>query len=717
MRVTDFAAQLQEGLPYPRGATWNGSGTNFALFSANATKVELCLFEADGLTEIERITLPEYTDQVFHGYLPNVKPGQFYGYRVHGPYEPEAGHRFNPNKLLLDPYARAHAGTLEWNPALFGYQMETGDDLTFDERDNAPFMPKCVVVDPNFDWRGQPNQRTTPWDSTILYEAHVKGLTMHHPGVPEHLRGTYAGLGEQAVLDHIKSLGVSSVELLPVHAFVQDSQLVEKGLANYWGYNSIGFFAPEPRYAHDVANSLREFKEMVARFHETGLEVILDVVYNHTAEGNELGPTLSFKGIDNATYYRLIPDQPRYYINDTGTGNTVNLSHPRVIQLVTDSLRYWADEMHVDGFRFDLGTILAREPHGFDEQSGFLRAVGQDPTLASVKLIAEPWDIGPGGYQVGSFPPGWAEWNDKYRDTVRDFWHGEASVAALAPRLCASPEEYNHSGRRSWACVNFITAHDGFTLNDVVSYDGKHNEANGEDGKDGSDDNRSWNCGVEGETDDPEILALRERQIRNFLATLLLSKGTPMLLAGDEFARTQGGNNNAYCQDSEIGWLDWDIQEKGKGLITFTRKLTALRRRFPVLHRARFLSGKVDEELGVKDVTWVNPAGLEMEPAEWEDTSARCLGMMIDGRARATALRRRGEDETLLLIFNAWHDLINFTLPETADAEGWERLIDTNAPDASDERFAVGATYQVTGRSVVVFRLVQSDQGASIASR
>ncbi|WP_267387933.1 glycogen debranching protein GlgX [Sphingomonas sp. GC_Shp_3] len=714
--MTDFAAQLQEGLPYPRGATWNGSGTNFALFSANATKVELCLFEADGLTEIERITLPEYTDQVFHGYLPNVKPGQFYGYRVHGPYEPEAGHRFNPNKLLLDPYARAHAGTLEWNPALFGYQMETGDDLTFDERDSAPFMPKCVVVDPNFDWRGQPNQRTTPWDSTILYEAHVKGLTMHHPGVPEHLRGTYAGLGEQAVLDHIKSLGVSSVELLPVHAFVQDSQLVEKGLANYWGYNSIGFFAPEPRYAHDVANSLREFKEMVARFHETGLEVILDVVYNHTAEGNELGPTLSFKGIDNATYYRLIPDQPRYYINDTGTGNTVNLSHPRVIQLVTDSLRYWADEMHVDGFRFDLGTILAREPHGFDEQSGFLRAVGQDPTLASVKLIAEPWDIGPGGYQVGSFPPGWAEWNDKYRDTVRDFWRGEASVAALAPRLCASPEEYNHSGRRSWACVNFITAHDGFTLNDVVSYDGKHNEANGEDGKDGSDDNRSWNCGVEGETDDPEILALRERQIRNFLATLLLSKGTPMLLAGDEFARTQGGNNNAYCQDSEIGWLDWNIQEKGKGLIAFTRKLTALRRRFPVLHRARFLSGKIDEELGVKDVTWVNPAGLEMEPAEWEDTSARCLGMMIDGRARATALRRRGEDETLLLIFNAWHDLINFTLPETADAEGWERLIDTNAPDASDERFAVGATYQVTGRSVVVFRLVQSDQAASIAS-
>jgi isoamylase len=708
-RVTDFAARLKEGLPYPRGATWDGEGTNFALFSANATKVELCLFDADGTTEIERITLPEYTDQVFHGYLPDVKPGQFYGYRVHGPYQPEAGHRFNPHKLLLDPYARAHAGTLEWNPALFGYQMETGDDLTFDERDSAPFMPKCVVVDPDFDWRGQADKPAVPWDATVIYEAHVKGLTMRHPGVPEHLRGTYAGLGQPAVLDHVRALGISSIELLPVHAFVQDSQLVEKGLANYWGYNSIGFFAPEPRYAHDVANSLREFKEMVARCHENDLEVILDVVYNHTAEGNELGPTLSFKGIDNATYYRLLPDQPRYYINDTGTGNTVNLSHPRVIQLVTDSLRYWAQEMHVDGFRFDLGTILAREPHGFDEQSGFLRAVGQDPALAAVKLIAEPWDIGPGGYQVGSFPPGWAEWNDKYRDTVRDFWRGQASVAELAPRLCASPDEYNHSGRRSWACVNFVTAHDGFTLNDVVSYDSKHNEANGEDGKDGSDDNRSWNCGVEGETDDPDILALRERQIRNFLATLLLSQGTPMLLAGDEFARTQGGNNNAYCQDSEIGWLDWDIKDKGDGLIAFTRRLTALRRRFPVLHRARFLVGEVNEELGVKDVTWINPAGTEMEAASWQDDSARCIGMMIDGRARVTGLRRRGEDETLLIVFNAWHDVIDFTLPDTASAAGWERLIDTNAPDAGEEQFEIGSTYQVTGRSVLLFRLVQAE--------
>jgi isoamylase len=704
-----FASQLKEGLPYPRGASWDGKGTNFALFSANATKVELCLFDEDGRREIERITLPEYTDQIFHGYLPGVKPGQFYGYRVHGPYEPEAGHRFNPNKLLLDPYARAHAGALEWNPALFGYEMETGDDLSFDERDSAPFMPKSVVVDSNFEWKGRPRQNATPWDRTIFYEAHVKGMTMRHPQVPEALRGTYAGLGRQPVLDHIKGLGVTSVELLPVHAFVQDSQLVEKGLANFWGYNSIGFFAPEPRYAHDIANSLREFKEMVSRFHEADLEVILDVVYNHTAEGNELGPTLSFKGIDNQTYYRLMPDQPRYYINDTGTGNTVNLSHPRVIQLVTDSLRYWADEMHVDGFRFDLGTILAREPHGFDEQSGFLRAVGQDPTLATVKLIAEPWDIGPGGYQVGSFPPGWAEWNDQYRDTVRDFWRGKGSIAALAPRLCASPQEFDHDGRRAWACVNFITAHDGFTLNDVVSYNDKHNEANGEDGKDGHSDNRSWNCGAEGETDDVGIQALRERQIRNFLATLLLSQGTPMLLAGDEFARTQGGNNNAYCQDSEIGWLDWDMGDKGRGLIDFTAKLTDLRRRFPVLHRTRFLTGETNEELGVRDIRWINPAGREMEEEDWNDPRAQCVGMMIDGRARVSGLQRRGEDESLLLIFNGWEDVVEFTLPDTAAAKGWERLLDTNAPTAEDQNFAIGEVYAVTGRSVILFRLLQSE--------
>ncbi|MGH7077126.1 MAG: glycogen debranching protein GlgX, partial [Acetobacteraceae bacterium] len=597
---------VKEGLPNPRGANWDGSGTNFALFSAHATKVEVCLFDGTGARETARIELPEYTDQIFHGYLPDVGPGTFYGYRVHGPYEPDAGHRFNANKLVLDPYARAHAGALQWDPAVFGYRMESGDDLTFDERDSGPFMPKSVVVDPNFDWRGRARRQFVPWDHTIIYEIHVKGFTRRHPKVAENLRGTYAGLGTKEVIDYIKSLDVTSVELLPVHTFINESHLQEKGLADYWGYNSIGFLAPDPRYAADVPNSLREFKEMVARFHEAGLEVILDVVYNHTAEGNERGPTLSFKGIDNATYYRLLPDEKRHYINDTGTGNTLNLSHPRVIQLVTDSLRYWAEEMHVDGFRFDLGTILAREPHGFDEQSGFLKAVGQDPVLNSVKLIAEPWDCGPGGYQVGGFPPGWAEWNDKFRDTVRDFWRGEANAAALAPRLCASAEEFNRAGRRAWACVNFIAAHDGFTLNDTVTYNEKHNEANGEDNKDGHSDNRSWNSGIEGPTDDPGINELRARQIRNMLATLILSQGTPMLLGGDEFGRTQGGNNNAYCQDNEISWLDWSIGEKGKALIRFVRKLTGLRHRYPALRRTRFLTAEFNEELGLKDVTWIN---------------------------------------------------------------------------------------------------------------
>ncbi len=704
--ASSIASRIKEGLPFPRGATWDGTGTNFALFSANATKVELCLFDTDGKTEVERITLPEYTDQIFHGYLPDVTPGTFYGYRVHGPYEPEAGHRFNPNKLLLDPYARAHAGTLTWDPAVFGYTVETGDDLSFDERDSAPFMPRCVVVDPNFDWHGQPRGKATPWDRTVLYETHVKGFTKLHPDVPEHLRGTYAGLGEKRVVDYIRSLGVTSVELLPIHTFIDDDYLIEKGLRNYWGYNSIGFFAPDPRYACDVPNSLREFKEMVSRFHEADLEVILDVVYNHTAEGNELGPTLSFKGIDNASYYRLLPDEKRFYINDTGTGNTLNLSHPKVIQLVTDSLRYWVEEMHVDGFRFDLGTILAREADGFSDQSGFLRAVGQDPTLGTVKLIAEPWDIGPGGYQVGSFPPGWAEWNDKFRDTVRDFWRGEATVSELVQRLCASAEQFDHDGRRTWSCVNFVTAHDGFTLNDVVSYNEKHNEANGEHGRDGSDDNRSWNCGAEGPTDDPEIKALRQRQMRNMLATLLLSQGTPMILAGDEFARTQGGNNNAYCQDSEIGWLHWDIHEKGDSLIDFTRTLTGLRDRFPVLRRTRFLTGETNEELGVKDVAWISATGNEMADADWADSNTKCFGMMIDGRARVTGLRTRGDDETLLIVINGWEDVVEFKLPDTAEALEWELLLDTNAPDlAPGSNFPVGESYWATGRSVLLFRL------------
>lgn len=706
------AAAFREGLPHPLGATWTGKGANFAVFSANATKVEVCLFDSTGAKETARIELAEYTDQIFHLYVPDVMPGTFYGLRVHGPYEPDVGHRFNPNKLLLDPYARAHAGELTWNPALFGYRMESGDDLTFDERDSAAFMPKCVVVDPNFDWHGEPGRQFVPWRHTVVYEAHVKGFTKLHPQVPEHLRGTYAGLGTKEVIDYVKSLGVTSIELLPVHTFINDSQLVEKGLANYWGYNSIGFFAPDPRYAADVPNSLREFKEMVARFHEAGLEVILDVVYNHTAEGNERGPTLSYKGIDNASYYRLLPDQKRYYINDTGTGNTVNLSNMRVIQMVTDSLRYWAQEMHIDGFRFDLGTILAREPHGFDEHSGFLKAVGQDPALNAVKLIAEPWDCGPGGYQVGGFPPGWAEWNDKFRDTVRDFWRGEALPAALAPRLCASGDLFNHKGRRTWACVNFVTAHDGFTLNDLVSYNEKHNEANGEDNKDGSSDNRSWNSGAEGPTDDPAINELRARQMRNILATLLFSQGTPMLLAGDEFARTQNGNNNAYCQDSDISWLNWNIEQKGQDLIAFTRKLLGLRREYPILRRTRFLTGSYNEELGVKDVSWINANGSEMRDEDWQDGQLKCFGMLMDGRAQPTGIRTRGRDATLLMILNSFHDVVKFTLPAAANGEAWKRLLDTNVPNGDDaERFAVGDVYDVTGRSLLLF-VLQTDASA-----
>ena len=583
-------APIREGLPHPRGATWDGKGTNFAIFSANATKVEVCLFDDKGEQELDRVALPEYTNQIWHGYLPDVRPGTVYGYRVHGPYEPEAGHRFNPNKLLIDPYAMAHIGEIKWDPAVFGYNMESGDDLTFDERDSAPFMPKCVVVDPNFDWHGQQllTEVRVPFDDTILYELHVKGFTKCFPGLDEHLRGTYAGMGSDPVVKYIKELGVTSVELLPIHFFLNDSHLLEKGLVNYWGYNTIGFFAPDARYAVNRDQALREFKEMVARLHGAGIEVILDVVYNHTAEGNERGPTLSFKGIDNASYYRLLPDKPRYYINDTGTGNTVNLSHPRVIQMVTDSLRYWAEQTRVDGFRFDLGTILAREPNGFDNQSGFLKACSQDPCLAKVKLIAEPWDCGPGGYQVGGFPPGWAEWNDKFRDTTREFWVGHASPSKLTESLCASTAIFNHQGRRPWASINFVTAHDGFTLNDVFSYNEKHNEANGENNTDGSSNNNSWNCGVEGPTDDQDVINLRKRMIRNVLATLLLAQGTPMLVAGDEFGRTQGGNNNAYCQDNEISWLNWDLHEKGQELVAFTRRLMRMRHQYPILRRNLF---------------------------------------------------------------------------------------------------------------------------------
>ena len=698
---------IQEGAPYPLGATWDGKGVNFAIFSAHATRVEVCLFDTAG-RETARIPLPEYRDETWHGYIPGIGPGQSYGYRVHGPYEPQAGHRFNPNKLVLDPYARAHIGELKWDPAVFAYKLDHPDkDLAFDDRDSAPFMPKCVVVDPNFDWARHQQRARIPWDRTIVYETHVKGFTKLHPAVPKAERGTYRGLSHAEVVGYIKSLGVTSVELLPVHTFINDNFLLERKLTNFWGYNSIGFFAPDPRYAADPSTSLQEFKEMVARFHDAGLEVILDVVYNHTAEGNELGPTLSFKGIDNASYYRLMPDQKRYYINDTGTGNTFNLSSPAVIRMVCDSLRYWVQEMHIDGFRFDLGTILARAPGGFDTHNGFMKACLQDPVLARVKLIAEPWDCGPGGYQVGGFPPGWGEWNDKFRDTVRDYWRGDANVTALAPRLCGSPDLFNHRGRQPWASVNFITAHDGFTLNDTVSYNEKHNDANGEGNRDGHSHNRSWNHGAEGPTDDKSINDLRERQMKNMLATLLLSQGTPMLLAGDEFARTQGGNNNAYCQDNGISWVDWDHDEQAARLIEFTREVIALRHKYPILRRVRWLTGRFDEELEVKDLEWINANGSPMQDEQWADGGQKCFGMLLDGRARETGVRRRGELTTLLLVVNSWHDIVPFKLPEPPGGKAWTLLLDTVRPDLPDDkRFEAGSMFDVTGRSLLLFQLV-----------
>jgi isoamylase len=705
-------SRVQEGSAFPLGATWDGLGVNFALFSANATKVELCLFDDHGRRELERIELPEFTDEVWHGYLPDARPGTIYGYRVHGPYEPQAGHRFNPHKLLLDPYAKAMVGGLTWHESHFGYRIGR-DDLSFDRRDSAGHMPKCRVVDPAFTW-GRDRAPAIPWERTVLYETHVRGFTMGHPAVPERLRGTYAGLAAHDVVDYVRSLGVTSVELLPVHAFLDDKHLLERGLRNYWGYNTIGFFAPEPRYS--ATGEVKEFKEMVAHFHDAGIEVILDVVYNHTAEGNELGPTLSFKGIDNASYYRLPEEDRRRYINDTGTGNTLNLSHPRVLQMVTDSLRYWASEMRVDGFRFDLATILGREPYGFDEGGGFLDSCRQDPVLSRVKLIAEPWDCGPGGYQVGGFPPGWAEWNDRYRDTVRSYWKGdEGMLGELAARLTASADLFNRRGRKPWASVNFVTAHDGFTLNDLVSYNDKHNEANGEGNRDGHGHNLSWNCGVEGPTDDPAIRALRERQKRNFLATLLLSQGTPMLLAGDEFGRSQGGNNNAYCQDNETNWFDWaGVDEAGEALRAFVRRLIGLRNAYPVLRRSRFATGELDPELDVRDIRWINPSGDDQTEEQWRDPHARCLGMLLDGRARTSGLRRRGHAATVLLVTNAYHDAVNFRLPEAPGGDEWSLLLDTGDPRRDgDAAGRSGEDWLVGGRSLLLFVLRQQ-RGAAL---
>jgi isoamylase len=702
MRVT-------EGSPSPRGPTWTGLGVNFSVFSEHATKVEVCVFDESGERELERVELPEYTNQVFHGFLPEARPGMIYGYRVHGPYDPLNGHRFNPNKLLLDPYARCIVGELKWNPALYGYKLETGDDLSFDKRDSAPFMQKAKIVDPAFTW-GADRKPSTSWHNTVIAELNVRGYTKRHPDVSETYRGTFLGLADPAVIRHIKSIGVTAIEILPAHGFVNDEFLVQRGLANFWGYNSISFFSPERSYCSAGASELAvgEFKEMVARLHDAGLELIMDVVYNHTAEGNEKGPTLSFKGIDNASYYRLLPDNKRFYINDTGTGNTLNLSHPRVIQMVTDSLRYWTQEMHVDGFRFDLGTILAREPYGFDQQSGFLRAVGQDPVLQDVKLIAEPWDCGPGGYQVGQFAPGWAEWNDRFRDTVRGFWKGdEGLLPDFATRITASADKFNWGGRRPWSSVNFITAHDGFTLNDLVSYNDKHNDANGENNRDGHGHNLSWNCGAEGPTDNADITKLRERQKRNLLATLMFSEGLPMLLAGDEFGRTQQGNNNAYCQDNEISWVDWNIDEAGKSLTRFVAKLARIRREFPILRRDRFLSGEFNENLQLRELTWLSPSAEPMTEAQWHDPVAKCVGLVLDGRAQTTGIKRRGGDRTVLWIVNASHTVVKFKLPEVNDGMIWRLLIDTNQPELEEQPlFDFGDVYEVTARSTLLLELM-----------
>ncbi len=698
--------KVSQGMPQPMGATWDGTGTNFSLFSENATKVQLCLFDEAGQQEICRIALPEFTDGIWHGCIEGVSPGTVYGYRVEGPYYPTEGHRFNPNKLLLDPYATAHTGKLVWGPEIFGYVMESGDDTTFDTRDSAAFVPKCIVTDPAFEWHDTPQKPRTcrvPWDETILYELHVKGYTKLHPDLPEHLRGTYAGLGAPQVVRHIHSLGVTSIELLPVHTFLDESHLHDLQLTNYWGYNSIGFFAPDPRYAAEPKHALQEFKTMVAQYHDACMEVILDVVYNHTAEGNERGPTLSFKGIDNRSYYRLHAENRRYYVNDTGTGNTVNVSHPRVLQMICDSLRYWVEQGHVDGFRFDLGTILAREPDGFDQGAGFLKVVAQDPVLSRVKLIAEPWDIGPGGYRVGEFPPGWMEWNDTFRDRCRSFWIGEGSSTELAQALSGSPEIFNKQGRRPWTSVNFVTAHDGFTLHDLVTYRGKHNLANGEDNRDGSDKNISSNSGVEGPTDDATITQQREGRMRNLLACLLLAQGTPMLLAGDEFARTQGGNNNAYCQDNEISWVDWDLLETREAMVHFARRLTALRRTYPLLRSRSFLHATNCSTPATCGCVRFHPDGSVIPRRILLEQSPGCFGMLLTTDTEKEAGKARQIcGESLLLVINGDKAATPFALPMEPLGKTWKLLLDTSMDEGSASAINNGK-YSAQAQSVVLF--------------
>jgi isoamylase len=692
------------GRPYPLGATWDGEGVNFSLFSEHAQKVELCLFDPSGRRELYRISLPEQTDQVWHGYLPEARPGLLYGYRVHGPYEPANGLRFNPNKLLVDPYAKQIQGTLKWSDAHFGYRIGAKqEDLSFDRRDSASGMPKSMVIDPAFTW-GTDRAPHIPWHESVIYEVHVKGFTMRHPDVPTALRGTYAGLATAPMIDYLRRLGITAVELMPVHYFIDDRLLVDRGLRNYWGYNTIGFFAPEPRYF--ATNSINEFKTMVKTLHSAGIEVILDVVYNHTAEGNQLGPTLSFRGIDNPSYYRLAPDNQRYYMDYTGTGNSLNMRHPRVLQLIMDSLRYWVLDMHVDGFRFDLAATLARELHEVDRLGAFLDIIHQDPVLSQTKLIAEPWDLGEGGYQVGKFPVGWAEWNDRYRDAVRSYWKGDGGlIGELAYRITGSSDLYERSGRSPYASINFVTAHDGFTLRDLVSYNEKHNAANGEENRDGTNNNRSWNCGVEGPTEDPAVNALRLQQSRNFIGTLLLSQGVPMLLAGDGTGHTQQGNNNAYCQDNEISWLNWDLTDQDRELLAFVQRMIAIRKQHPVFHRRNFFQGRPIKGAGIKDILWLTPSGLEMTDEEWKQSHAQTLGMLLSG----DALEERGErgesirDNNFLLLINANHENKPFTLPPVGPEARWRALVDTTWDDHTRRSMhESGEVYPLQGRSLAL---------------
>jgi len=707
-RATPATGHVHPGAPYPLGATFDGAGVNFALFTENADGVDLCLYDsADGNTESARLPLTEQIYQVWHVYVPGLRPGQRYGFRVHGPYEPRRGLRYNPHKLLLDPYAKAIDRTLIWDDCLFGYTIgDTNADLSRDERDSGPLAPKGVVVDPAFDWGGDRPLRT-PWHDSVLYEVHVKGFTARHPDVPAGLRGTYAGMVHPAVTGYLQELGVTAVELLPVHQHVDERSLVERGLTNYWGYNTLGYFAPDVRYASagNAGGQVNEFKAMVKALHAAGIEVILDVVYNHTAEGNELGPTLAFRGLDNDAYYRLRADNPRYYEDFSGCGNALNMRQPRTLQLVMDSLRYWVLDMHVDGFRFDLAAALGREAGQVDRLSAFFDIIQQDPVLSQVKLVAEPWDLGEGGYQIGNFPPLWSEWNGRYRDGVRDYWRGAwHTLPELASRLAGSADLYQHSGRRACASINLITAHDGFTLADLVSYNHKHNEANGEGNRDGESHNRSWNGGAEGPADDPVIKELRARQQHNFLATLLLSQGIPMLLGGDELGRSQRGNNNAYCQDNEISWFDWEHVDKE--LLEFTRRLIRLRKRHRVFRRHPWFHGHAAHG-DVADIAWFTPAGQELTDADWATGFAKALAVFLNGDA-IPGMGRHGEhfvDDSFLLLLNAHEATIDFVLPPPAWGERWRKVLDTAARgEAAEGTIAAGAVRSIAGRSLALLQ-------------